>query len=862
MGRSKQIIFGIFLLVFLFGVAHADVTYTLQNALSTSTSVLHGGSTPVRYQILNQNFACPVYCTVRMVSDYYSTPQQTFTLSADALSVSEFSLKAPMKAEANYQPDGSVSYSLDLSCNRKSSLIPLCSQAVEMVTSSQSDSKKFTLNYDLSPLEKQTKKNYDSLVLKQKDNIQEAYNRGKELQSYLSNLQGKVKISSSDVNEINAAVSLSQDAYAAYTQSQEDYKKLEIVTAFSGLSKYETTDFQGVQTSVASLRNRLEKIQKQHNEATKLLSVIKLALLPYGIDAPYTGLATEYGIIAGDYASNQKSLDDLSFSSYDSLMESLNDLFARLETFKKTEQQKEAELKTLLNSVLMFETTKIESPHGLTSATSISDSVKSFCRDITVNIPVGFRTYNTEHALAISRQNEANAKFNERLEILRPQWNVLEGVVKDINAVSKDAVFDQSLVSGCSLDAIVQDSVDKQVVESTIGGCTQFKEKLSASVEENKKLSKSFLNFFKYIFSKKPQLNQKAVVPLDSLRKSTNLVYTPVVFEKSTEQLIQEKCNLSPKSVVLNDPKSVEGIGFIASNTKLQASSVQGTCEKLNCYGDRKTFPVLFVHGHLFKASDDPMVASRYTFDGMIGRFADKYTNTFDAGTIVDKGSKFLDPGIKSSPRIALFRTTYYGNAYIDPSGNFQFEKKNYETITEYANKLNRIVDATLETTGRQKVKIVAHSMGGLVVREYLRLYGNDKVDTFIMIGTPNQGVEGEIRDNCEAVLGLIPAGAETECSQMAKGNEFLRTLTQKDNLPPRTYIISGTYQNEETDAIVLKKNTQISGIKQYNYPSSKTYVATIVNKLLSNALVHNDLVDPNYMPEVSDKVAELLEIK
>ena len=64
-----------------------------------------------------------------------------------------------------------------------------------------------------------------------------------------------------------------------------------------------------------------------------------------------------------------------------------------------------------------------------------------------------------------------------------------------------------------------------------------------------------------------------------------------------------------------------------------------------------------------------------------------------------------------------MFRTTYYGNAYIDSSGEFQFEKRNFESISKYADKLNEIIDATLETTDRKQLKIVSHSMGGLVVR-------------------------------------------------------------------------------------------------------------------------------------------------
>ena len=50
-------------------------------------------------------------------------------------------------------------------------------------------------------------------------------------------------------------------------------------------------------------------------------------------------------------------------------------------------------------------------------------------------------------------------------------------------------------------------------------------------------------------------------------------------------------------------------------------------------------------------------------------------------------------------------------------------------------------IDRILANTSYTKVDIIAHSMGGLLVRAYIQsdLYDND-IDKFVMIGTPNQG--------------------------------------------------------------------------------------------------------------------------
>jgi hypothetical protein len=51
----------------------------------------------------------------------------------------------------------------------------------------------------------------------------------------------------------------------------------------------------------------------------------------------------------------------------------------------------------------------------------------------------------------------------------------------------------------------------------------------------------------------------------------------------------------------------------------------------------------------------------------------------------------------------------------------------------------NKIAEV-LTSTGADKVNIIAHSMGGLVAKTYMQMYGQDKIDTFIDIGTPHYG--------------------------------------------------------------------------------------------------------------------------
>jgi hypothetical protein len=56
--------------------------------------------------------------------------------------------------------------------------------------------------------------------------------------------------------------------------------------------------------------------------------------------------------------------------------------------------------------------------------------------------------------------------------------------------------------------------------------------------------------------------------------------------------------------------------------------------------------------------------------------------------------------------------------------------------LTSLEDKIKQI----LEKTGSEKIDIIAHSMGGLLAKSYIKNYGNGKVDKFIDIATPHLG--------------------------------------------------------------------------------------------------------------------------
>lgn len=89
------------------------------------------------------------------------------------------------------------------------------------------------------------------------------------------------------------------------------------------------------------------------------------------------------------------------------------------------------------------------------------------------------------------------------------------------------------------------------------------------------------------------------------------------------------------------------------------------------------------------------------------------------------------------------------------------------------ADEVKAKVDAILATTSAKKVDIVAHSMGSLSTRYYIRNLGGDaKVDAWVSLGGPNHGTS--TANDC----GLTP------CLEMRQNSSFLAALNAGDETP------------------------------------------------------------------------------
>ncbi len=256
--------------------------------------------------------------------------------------------------------------------------------------------------------------------------------------------------------------------------------------------------------------------------------------------------------------------------------------------------------------------------------------------------------------------------------------------------------------------------------------------------------------------------------------------------------------------------------------------------------------PVILLHGHSFN-KDVHAYQSIETFNSFEKAFStDKIY--FSIGLLVKNNNSTA--GVLGHFYVPLIsKPTYYLESYNSLLGLTTSEAKT-GNIDTYALRLKESIDYTMYITGSDKVDIVAHSMGGLVVRRYIQVFGTQNLGTVILIGTPNNGVGDKTYTLCKIF------GALNECEDMRADGIFIKKLNDYSNQPDikNLYLVIGKgcdTDGTDGDGVVSVNSSRM------NVPENR--ILYVDGKCSGTTLLHNEMLNIEEYPEVYAFVKEKL---
>src|SRR3989339_431613 len=161
-------------------------------------------------------------------------------------------------------------------------------------------------------------------------------------------------------------------------------------------------------------------------------------------------------------------------------------------------------------------------------------------------------------------------------------------------------------------------------------------------------------------------------------------------------QCIHESCGNNVcdfDETYLNCPNDCEGIEYIEEDLS-----------DIN-------YPIIFVHGHSMTEGDSDYSINAFK-EFQMKLDSDGYATSRGYILASDEQYEFIQGQWANLNKPISILTTYYLGEYSDLADAILTDD-NYG-ITEYAERLSKIVDNVLYATGKNKVIIIAHSMGGL----------------------------------------------------------------------------------------------------------------------------------------------------
>lgn len=256
-----------------------------------------------------------------------------------------------------------------------------------------------------------------------------------------------------------------------------------------------------------------------------------------------------------------------------------------------------------------------------------------------------------------------------------------------------------------------------------------------------------------------------------------------------------------------------------------------GECKQYNT-NSSDNYPLVIVHGHSFYSKNYKITPSQVHNDLQTKLLSDKMY--IPAGILRE-----TDPVIENSLGYIdapfVYKAAYYPDEILDN-----------ESINLFADRLNKIIMNAKKETGKDKVVIISHSMGGLVTRAYMKKYGTNDIKLVIIGGTPNYGVTSDTVSLCKLF------GRNLECDEMYENSEFISNLKDEPEYKIPIYTLRGegcgTF-GKDGDGVVQSRSVPLPYAHNFAFNGTCSLTGDF----------HVNLLNPDENPDIYNKIKEIL---
>ena len=158
--------------------------------------------------------------------------------------------------------------------------------------------------------------------------------------------------------------------------------------------------------------------------------------------------------------------------------------------------------------------------------------------------------------------------------------------------------------------------------------------------------------------------------------------------------------------------------------------------------------------------------------------------------------------------------------------------------IDDYVPQVARGIDALCAASGAGQVLVIAHSMGGLVARAYLRAHGASRIAHIITLGTPHHGT---------ALADLGP-GRNAVQMRLLAANTWLQALAASETLATRA-LITSIYTHHDNIVVPQTsgelpgaRNLDIGGVGHVALARNTRVLALVVDEIVMMFRTQNNV--------------------